>query len=154
MNGAFLHLAVNHIPVVGLPVCFLLLLVGLIRKSRDLVGAAFVGLILVTLFTMAAFKTGGPAARLVRNLPGIEGPDIRMHAQAAHIGYRGAATLGILGIIGLWLLARRPDIPTGLSVLVLLGALVASGWMAYVAHLGGEIRHPEIEESAPPPPAR
>ena len=47
MNGAFVHLAFNHVPVLGLPFCLLLLFAAVGTKSRDLLRAACAGLVLV-----------------------------------------------------------------------------------------------------------
>ena len=61
MNGAYLHLVTNHVPVIGFPIVFLLLTAGAIRKSRDLVNAGLVGLVLLGIVTTVAWRSGGPA---------------------------------------------------------------------------------------------
>ena len=145
MNGAFVHLAVNHVPVVGIPIAFLLLLAGLPMKSRDLVRAGFFLLVLMALVTVVAAKSGGPAARrLMNSVQGIERSSIHEHAEAADFAYGGSLILGILALVGLWLSRRPEGSPTGLTVLVLLGSLFMSTVFARVAHLGGLIRHPEV----------
>jgi len=156
MNGAFLHLAFNHIPVIGVPFCALLLLGGMIRKSKDLVQASFAMLILTALLTIVAFKTGGPAARIVHSYPGVTRAQIHEHAEAADDAFKAMDVLGILAIIGFWLSRRPEGAPKALTGVILLGALFMSCWFGWVAHLGGEIRHPEIEsasEAAAPAPA-
>ena len=155
MNGAFVHLAFNHIPVIGIPFGLLLLLAGLLRQSRDLVQAAFVSWVVIALCTVVAFKSGGPAAHTIKGLPGIERSTIHEHAEAADWALRGAVGLAAFSWLGLWFIKKSNAAPKWLSVLLVLGGIGVSGWSAYVAHLGGLIRHPEIAqgfvaEASPP----
>jgi predicted small integral membrane protein len=153
MNGAYWHLAINHIPVLITPIGFLLLAGGLIRKSKDLAQAGYVALIVVAIMVYPVMKTGGMAAHMVHNLPGIEGAKIHDHFEAADDMLWPAIILGVLSLFGLWKSARSENVPKALSVLVLLGSLLLSGWMAEVAHLGGLIRHPETANTFVPPPS-
>jgi hypothetical protein len=153
MNGAFVHLAVNHIPVVGVPIAFLILAYGMVRKSRDQVQAGLLLLVLMALVTVVAFKSGGPAAGTIRSLPGIERSDIHEHAEAADYAIWGNLILGALAFVGLWLSKGAEESPKGLTVLILLGSLFMSVVCARVAHLGGVIRHPEIESGFQAPAA-
>jgi hypothetical protein len=142
MNGAFLHLAVNHVPVVGLPLLFLLLTAAALRRSRELAGAGFVGLALMAVAAFAALKTGGPAHHVLDALPGSPHEVIREHARAARWAWYGALVLGLLGLAGLRVL-RRAAFPAALTASAAFGALFVSIVMGRVAHLGGLIRHPE-----------
>jgi hypothetical protein len=53
-------------------------------------------------------------------------------------------TLGLLCIIGLFLLRRKGAIPRWLVFTVLGTSLVAAVAVGFTAYLGGEIRHTEI----------
>jgi hypothetical protein len=153
MNAAFLHLAVNHVPVVGLPLVFLLLAAAVARRSRELAGAGFVGLALMAVASFAAFKTGGPAHHLLDALPGTPHDVIREHARAANWGWYESLVLGLLGLAGLRALRRAQKFPRGLTIAAAVGALFVSTVMARVAHLGGLIRHPEAAIGYQPPPS-
>jgi len=152
MNGAYLHLAINHIPVVAMPICFLVLVTGALRKSHDLIQAGFAMLVLTALITIPVWKTGGPAAHTLFRYPGatVERSAIHEHAEAAEYGLVGSGILGVIALFGLWLSRRPEGAPTLLVGMVILGSLFVSTIFARVAHLGGEIRHPEIESGAPP----
>jgi uncharacterized membrane protein len=150
MNGPFLHLAVNHIPVVGVPVAFLLLAYGMVRRSADVIRASLWLLVLMAIAALVAWKSGGPAARIVKDIPGIMRPNIHEHAEAADYAFWGALILGGLALVGLWLSRHGEGTPTALSALILLGSLFMSVVFARVAHLGGLIRHPEIKSGYPP----
>jgi hypothetical protein len=145
MNGAFVHLSINHIPVVGFPLCFLLLLAGNIRQSRDLVQAGYVGLVLIALVAVPTWYSGGPAARILKGNPDVQRSAIHEHAEAADWGAGLGSALGVLGLIGWWLSRRPEGAPKMILGMALLGSLFVSVVMGRIAHLGGLIRHPEIE---------
>ena len=153
MNGAQLHLAFNHIPVIGMPGCFLLFAAALWRKSRDLAEAGFAALLLLALLSIAAFKTGGPAAHLIHTIPGILRDQIHEHAEAADFGFWESEILGVLGLAGLWLMRGGKAAPRKLVVGAAAGALFVTTVFLRIAHLGGLIRHPEISSDFSPPPA-
>ena len=143
MNGAYWHIATNHIPVIAMPFIFFLLLGGLLRKSQDLIQASYVAAIVVALITIFVWKTGGPAARIIRGLPEIQRADIHEHAQAADFGLWAAEIVGALALVGLWI-GRSGNHSSRWGVFILIVALWASTVEARVAHLGGLIRHSEI----------
>ena len=153
MNGAYLHLVMNHIPVVGMPLSFLLLLMGILRKSKELTQAGFAAIMLMALITIPVFKTGGPAAHVVRDYPGIVRAQIHEHAEAADYAFSAVSIVGVGALIAFVLLWRSGSIPSWLGIVILFGAFVTSVIMGRVAHLGGLIRHPEIVSGAQPPAA-
>jgi hypothetical protein len=153
MNGAYLHLAINHLPVVAVPFAFFLFLVGLMRKSRDLVQAGFVTMILMGLGAYPVVKTGGMAAHVLRGVPEIVQATIHEHAEAADFGFWGCVILGVISLIGFWRSAKAQQISKAWTWIALVGTLWLSTVMARVAHLGGLIRHPEIAQNFAPPQA-
>jgi hypothetical protein len=143
MNAAYWHIATNHIPVVGMPFIFVLLLGGVLRKSVDLVKAAYIASIVVALITVFAWKTGGPAAQVLKGYPEILRADIHEHAEAADFGLWSAVIVGALAAAGLWLGRggrRSPSWP----YVMLVVSLWSSAVLTRVAHLGGLVRHSEI----------
>jgi hypothetical protein len=143
MNGAYWHIATNHVPVVAMPFIFFLLLAGAVRKSRELTKAAYWASIVVAIVTVFVWKTGGPAAHALKEYPEIQRADIHEHAQAADFGLWSCEIVGALSIIGLWL-GRGENRSVRWPYVVLVVALWSSTVLARVAHLGGLIRHPEI----------
>ena len=146
MNYAYWHIATNHLPVVAMPFIFFLLLAGVISKSRDYVKAGYVAAIVVALITIFVWKTGGPAAHMLKNIPEVQGSDIHEHAQAAFFGLWSSEIVGALALIGLWLM-RGENRSTRWPYVVLIFSLWSSTVFARVAHLGGLIRHPEIRST-------
>ncbi len=148
MNGAYVHLLFNHVPVIGIPLVALLLLTGILRKNSEVLRIAFAGFILIAALTIPAYKSGGPAARLIRDLPQVSMHDIQEHAEDATWGFRAVMLLGGMGIVGFWLTKKPTAISRGFTVATLVTALLVSAWLANVAHLGGLIRHPEIQQES------
>ena len=144
MNGAYWHIATNHIPVVATPFIAVLLGWGLYRKSQEVVKVAYVAAVAVALVTIFVLKTGESAERVAHEIPGIQMETIHKHEEAADFGFWAAEIVGALSLIGLWL-GRRGAFSTRWGIFVLVVALWASVVEARVAHLGGLIRHPEIQ---------
>jgi uncharacterized membrane protein len=151
MNGAHLHLIVTHLPVLGVAFGTVLLGFGLFRKNRVLQQVALSVLALAGLAAGAAYLTGEGAEEAVESSLGAAKPFLERHEEA---GLFGLVAAGIAGAMALIVLANgrkgRP-ISRGLVVLNLVIALVASGTLAWVANLGGQIGHSEIRsgQSAP-----
>jgi hypothetical protein len=148
MTWAHLHLALNHFPVVGIPLGVFLLGFALYRRSRDLTLASFwllAGLALVTLFV---YLTGEPAEELVEGLAGVSEPLMERHEAAALAATVATAILGIAAAVGLVRSRGGRSDPRRYATAVLLLALLASGVLAWTANLGGQIRHSEIRSAS------
>lgn len=65
MTGAHFRLAFNHVPVVLVPVAFVMLSYAMAIKSADLTKGALVLLVVSMLFGAGAFLTGEPAEEAV-----------------------------------------------------------------------------------------
>jgi uncharacterized membrane protein len=143
MNGAYLHLILNHLPVLGTLFGLLLLAYGLVRQKPDFLKASLGVFVLVALAAGAVYLSGEQAEEVVEHMAGISDALIEPHEDAGWIALIGAGVLGVLSLGGLiWF--RKREIPRTFSLAALVLALVVSGWMGYTANLGGKINHPEI----------
>lgn len=156
MNGAFVHLALNHIPVLGTPFAFLLLLGGRFRQSEELTRAGLVALVAVAILTIPAFKSGPAAAHVLKvTNADINWPSVHEHAEAAEFGFWAAEILGVLALASLFFYRRLGGLPLiPFAVVMIAASLFVSVVMARVAHLGGLIRHPEISPISQAPTAQ
>lgn len=143
MNGAHLHLMLNHLPVLGTVFGLGLLAYGVLGKKPALLKVSLVVFVLAALAAGAAYLTGEQAEEVVEHLAGMSEALIEPHEEAAWIALLGAGVLGVLALGGLiWF--RQREVPKAFSVAALVVALAVSGWMVYTANLGGKIHHPEI----------
>jgi uncharacterized membrane protein len=144
MSWAHIHLALNHVPVIGLPIAVLLLAWALLRRSVELTRAAFGLLVLLAILTVVVQLTGEPAEDLVEGLPGVIDSMIEKHEEAALIGTLGMSALGLLALFGWWRYRTGRNIVRWYSSFMLVAGLVLSAYFVWVANLGGQIRHTEI----------
>jgi hypothetical protein len=144
MNGAHLHLMLNHLPVLGVGFGLLLLLAARFRKSTDLTRAALVVFVLAAGAAGTAYLTGEPAEEAVEEVAAVTEQSIEQHEEAATAALVLTGLLGTGALFGLVGYRRQALPPAWFTGTALIGALVAGGAMAYTANLGGQIRHPEI----------
>jgi uncharacterized membrane protein len=150
MNGAHLHLLINHIPVLGTFFGLALLAFGVWKRSDELRKAALGTFVIVALAAVATYLTGDPAEDVIKGLPGVSRAMIGRHDDAAGIALGGAIALGVLALGGLiWFRGGR-QIKNWFSFLALAAAILVTGLMAWTANLGGQVRHPEIRPNTAP----
>ena len=144
MSWAHIHLALNHVPVIGLLIVLLLLVIATLRRSTELTRASYGLLVLMAASAVVVYLTGEPAEELVENLPGFSEAIVEEHEEVALIATIGMGVLGLVALVGL-IRFRAPRIaPAWYDRGVLLLALLMGGVMAWTANLGGQIRHSEI----------
>lgn len=144
MSWAHIHLALNHVPVIGLLIVLLLLAVARLRRSAELTQVSYALFVLLAATAVAVYLTGEPAEELVENLPGVSEPLVERHEELALIATIGMVVLGLVALVGLIRIRgyRIASVWYGRGVLLL--ALLMAGLMGWTANTGGQIRHSEI----------
>ena len=107
MNAAHLHLATNHIPVVGVGLGFLLLVAGMIGKNEGWVKAAWFLFVLAALGAMPAFFSGDGAEEILKKLPEFSKSIVAPHEAMADYAFGGVCVLGAASLLGLLACRRR-----------------------------------------------
>ncbi|MDF0718292.1 hypothetical protein PY092_19185 [Muricauda sp. 334s03] len=148
MNDAHFHLVVNHLPIVGVLIGFLVLLAGLIMKKPQIKNTALGIFIFSALTAIAAFLTGEGAEEIVENLPGISETLIHKHEDYAELFLTMMLILGGVSLITLFLQYKKLPFSKYGFVLILLLSMVTMGIAKYVGTSGGEITHIEIRSDA------
>ena len=149
MTWTHIHLALNHVPVIGILLVVLLLGAGVVRRNSVLERTSYWLLAGLALIAVVVYFTGEPAEELVEGLPGYSEALIEHHEEVALIATVGMVILGLAAVVGLVRARRQPDAPSGsYSKIMLLLSLVVGGVMIWTANLGGQIRHTEIRPSA------
>lgn len=147
MDAVHLHLLLNHVPVLGTIFGFVLLAIGLIRRSDELQRAGLVTFIGVALVTIPVYISGTVAYESIEELledvdPAAEG-FIDQHETAGLIGFVSTLVLGIVALVTLWAW-KRPELARWLVIASLVLAIVVGGVVGWTANIGGQIRHTEI----------
>ncbi len=142
MNPAYLHLLVNHLPVVGALVATVLLAVATVRRTAEGALYAYVALIVVAILAIVAYVTGNFAPPALAHVAGVTPDRITYHQVAAMVAMIVAILAGLLAAIPLMLtgIATR----RGVLIAYLVVSLLVDGLFAFVAQTGGAIRHTEI----------
>lgn len=151
MNWIHLHLALNHVPVLGVLFGGALLAVGLARRSDELQRVSLWALALLAAAAIAIKFTGDFAAEALATQPGVElNKDLlNAHEQSADQATTGVFLLGLAAAAGLVAARGGRPVPRWAVLTALLLALATFLLMARTANVGGQLRHPEIHR----PPA-
>lgn len=149
MNFAHVHLILNHIPVVGIPIALAFLAFGYFRANAGAERFALATLIAIAALTVPTYLTGEPAEKRVEHEPGVAESWIEEHEDSAELSLILTELTGVLAISALAI--RGNERTRRYAVLGTMGAaLAASLSLGYTANLGGKIRHTEIREGRRP----
>ena len=146
MNPTHLHLLLNHVPVVAVPIGAALLAWALLRRSSEGAKTAMLLLAVTGVVTLIVYLTGEPAEELVEGLPGVSETLIEAHEEAALIAAIASALVGAIAVSAL-VAFRGRAVPRWLTWVSLLIALATTATLGWTANLGGQIRHTEIRSS-------
>ena len=146
INGAHIHLMINHVPELGTFFIIMLLLYGVARKSDEIIKVSLGAFVLLGLMTILVYLTGEGAEKVVKNLPGVTEAFIGRHEEMAGLSLVLIEALGIACCAGLIFFRRSATIPKWFIALVLVLSFSASVVVGLTANLGGQIRHTEIRE--------
>jgi hypothetical protein len=144
ITPAHLHVLINHIPIVGLPIILLLLAWGLARREDAVVRVALIGTLLLAVGTWFTDYTGDGAKDDIRHLAWANKAVITAHEDAGDQAEMVAIATGVVALATLVLARggrpmRRPLVLVVLAMLIGSSVLVAlAGWR------GGKIRHDEF----------
>ncbi len=148
MDGAHLHLILNHIPVILAPTGLVILALGYLRRNAASAKVGLGVIVAAALFTVPTYFSGEGAEDVVGDLPGVNMDDIEHHAAVATQAFVVIGLTGLAALAALLLGARGKPAPSWLVVATLVLSVAASGWLGVTANLGGLIRHPEIRGTA------
>ena len=82
MNLAHVHLLLNHIPVIAVPIGLIFLVHSLWKSNVQQMRFAYLFLFLTSLSVIAVFLTGEPAEEIIEHLPGVTEALIEVHEEA------------------------------------------------------------------------
>lgn len=144
MNGAHLHLIVNHLPIVGVIIGTLVMITGFILRKEQIKQTALGINIFASITAMLANFTGEEAEEVVEDMSGISESLIHIHEEFAELFLTLSLILGAISIITLYLSIKSNKYSKH-GFLVTLAFSIALIFIGkQVGTSGGEIRHSEI----------
>jgi uncharacterized membrane protein len=146
MNYAHIHLLINHLPLVGSIIGALILLAGLLFKSKATIRTGLITVVFSALTAMPVMFSGDKAEHAVENVAGIDETFIEEHEHAAERYIKIILGAGIVSLIAFFVSLGKNKVYIGFGWLSLAAVLVAIGFSVKVGKSGGEIRHPEIRK--------
>ena len=151
MDLAHLHLMLNHVPVIGVGFGFLILLTGVIARSKAVSGVGLALLVISAVAAIPVYLTGESAEEAVEHMPGVAGSVIDAHEDSAAISLSLTIALGVLAAGALFFSRIRASRINGALVTgTILLSLITGTSMMRTANLGGQVRHTEIRDGQAP----
>jgi uncharacterized membrane protein len=144
MNEAHVHLLVNHFPIIGVIIGFLVLVTGFIFRNEPVKRIALGIFVFASLFAVPTFISGGAAEDIVERIPGISESHIEAHEEIAEVYIWIISTLGIVSLLTFLSDYSRTRYSKWLYLLAIVVAMGTMVVATQVGTTGGEIRHSEI----------
>ena len=141
MNWPHVQLALNHVPVLGSIFIFLLLVVGVCKRSDELKRLALQALLLLAVVSIPIKFTGDFASE---QLADADATFVQRHEQTADQATTGIFITGLVALAGLIVSRRRKPVPAWATTVALVVTLATFLLLLRTAQSGGQIRHPEI----------
>jgi len=145
-----LHVALNHVALIGLAVAVIPLLISLIRKDR---GALLSGLLIVLICGLSipvVMETGdGAAGRLLSAAAGVSFDNasaafLKTHEIRADVASIAVYITLTLAAFGLLMMRNAPKYQYKVAALVLVACIICTALLVWTAEAGGQIRHQEF----------
>ena len=146
MNPVYIHLLLNHIPILGAIFALLLFLYGFIKKNPSLLNAGLVSLVIITLLTIPTYLSGEEAEEIVEDLAGTSEFFLEEHEEWSEAAMWMMVSTGILAFISL-LFASLRNLRKYLNYLIVIASLLTVIFMIIVGYYGGRITHDELRDS-------
>jgi uncharacterized membrane protein len=148
MNWAYLHVIINHFPIVGVIIGTLLLIAGMIFKNEGIKISGLGTLVFAALMAVIVDLTGDPAKEAVKGLPDFVQSLISRHEDIASVALFLLIPAGLLAALTLYSIYKKERSVRFLLIITLVLSLVSCAAMGYVGRTGGQIRHTEFRNDA------
>ena len=155
LSPAHLHVALNHIPIIGLAVASFPILIGIVAQCRTTIATGLLATLLCAAAMPAIMQTGGKAATAFDNgscLPPLDEAGknaLNKHASRAETTTPVVYASALLAILALLALIKFPQAARWLAFAVLLGNGISILLSLWTAEAGGLICHQEFRKNAP-----
>ena len=148
MNWAYLHLVINHFPIIGVMIGTMLLMAGMAFNNQGVKISGLATIVFAALVSILAYTTGDPAEEAVKGLPDVARSLISRHEGIAAIAMYILVPAGLMAAISLYSLLKNEKSVKLMAIITLVLALASSAVMVYVGRTGGQIKHSEFRNEA------
>lgn len=138
LNSAYIHISINHTPILASLFGSGLLAYGLWRKSKTVENCGHALFLIGAASSIPTVVSGLKAQDIVRPIPGVPEELIQKHLKTAVASTALSWTQASLAVR-----AMRHNGQGSRSKAVLVLSLLTNAAMFLAAHYGGEIRHSE-----------
>ena len=145
MTLTHLHLMLNHLPIFGMIVLFLLMAHAVIFKKEKLIKIYLWYFAATALITLPVFLTGDPSSEYLKSVfPNANNDLIENHETFGYISLIISLVLGVSGLVALRYFKGKEILPFWFKYSFLFIALLAVLAISWTGKTGGDIMHPEI----------
>jgi len=148
MNGAQLHLALNHLPVVLSIISFGTLLWGSFGKNFEIKKVGLIFVTLTAIFAGIAFLTGESAEEVIEKLPSFSKELVHEHEEAGEAALIVSIIAGVASLAALYLSKKKSPFFSNAFVITVILILISLTAFLRTSHLGGLISHEEIRPTS------
>lgn len=154
MNPVWLHLLVNHIPIIATAVAVLIVVIGFAIKNNTVRKVGLVLYVVCGLTVYVANFTGEPAEDKIEHMDGISKKQIHAHEEAAELMVTLTSVAIALALLHLFNKPTNTSLQRWVLIAFLLVGIGAAIQGVITGHEGGLIRRPDLGglPSAPTPP--
>lgn len=149
MNPVWLHLLVNHIPIIGTCIGLLIVVVALFMKNNTLRTAGLIVFVVTGLGIYAAHFSGEPAEEAIEHRPGISEKVIHTHEESAETALTLMSVGLVLALLVLFYKPANKRFRTMLFTAWMIVSIMAFIQVVITGHDGGVIRRPDLQEATP-----
>ena len=148
MNATHIHLILNHFPIIGSLIGFVILIYGLYTNNTSIQKLALFLFIALAIISIPVYLSGDEAEETVEHISGISKNTIHEHEEMAE---KALVLMEILGVTSLFFFYNQKK--QYISDKVLLKIIAVLSFITVfvfvlVGNYGGKIRHSEISNSS------
>ena len=144
-NGAQIHLALNHLPVVGTLIGLLILTLGYLIRHPIVKRTALAVILFASVTALPAYFSGEEAEEVVEHKAGVLEKDIHEHEEAAELALVLSMIGGVFAGGALWLAWKKGHWESKATLATGMISVATTAVLMNAAHLGGLIRHDELK---------
>lgn len=146
VNWIQIHLAINHFPIVGSVIALALLMLCLVTSNLGIIRLSLSLSLIFAAFSIPAYFSGEFAESLAEQIQAIDDEQMGNHHRAAKTTALLGGLTAVFSALALGFVAR---LDRRGRMLMIFGNLLLNAFLAlsagYTGHLGGLLRHPELE---------